>query len=340
MKNKKQDTLYCDVREDVIKSAHPILSMKTLRYLYQFINERYTIHVKKDVLHEPAPWTDDEVLAMFRFTNVRREHDRETKWLIKHVTSNKALSYKDKLLNAILFRLFNKHETSELIGMPIEFSKYGSSWDPEQYRKLFEDALKEDPKRVFFTGAFHTVGMKMAFKQYIPKGVEDNSKEMRVMYFMKYLLDYDIYFWLTSDEMETQEHCFNLLKNFTGIGDFLGYQIFVDMTYIKEFPFSENEFTVAGPGCRMGLNYLFKDRVGMSYEECLFWVRDNIDRLFREKLNKPWDPDKLFVDLPEWDRRMNVMSLENCFCELSKYIRAKEGTGRPRKVYKPSKEEL
>jgi hypothetical protein len=32
------------------------------------------------------------------------------------------------------------------------------------------------------------------------------------------------------------------------------------------------------------------------------------------------------------------MSLENCFCELSKYIRAITGTGRPRKKYVPTKE--
>ena len=79
---------------------------------------------------------------------------------------------------------------------------------------------------------------------------------------------------------------------------------------------------------------VFEDRDGMSYEECLFWIRDNIDWLFREVLEKDWNPQKVFWDLPEEDRYLNLMSLENCFCELSKYIRVLDGTGRPRKTYK------
>ena len=86
----------------------------------------------------------------------------------------------------------------------------------------------------------------------------------------------------------------------------------------------------------MGLGFLFTDKDGMTDEECLFWVRDNIGESFKTILGKPWDPYKLFSDLPEADRCLNVMSLENCFCELSKYIRAKTGTGRPRKKYKPN----
>lgn len=340
MRNKPCDVMYCGVRKDVIHNAKPKINMHNLLYLYNFITRRYTIHLRKDVLRKEPPWTKDQVLREYRFTNVRREHDRETKWLIEHITSNKTLSYEDKLLNVILFRLFNKHETSELINMPIHFSEYKDGWDPEQYQQVFKNALKEDPKRVFFTGAFNTGGLKRALKWYLPNDKKDNSMEMRVMYFMKHLIDESIVFWLTSDEMETPEHCFNLLRNFMGIGNFLGYQIFVDMTYIEEFPFSENEFTVAGPGCVMGLNYLFEDRDGMSYEECLFWLRDNLGSLFRDKLGKDWDPKKLFWDLPEEDRCLNVMSLENCFCELSKYIRAKAGTGRPRQKYRASKEAL
>lgn len=332
MRNKPNDTLYCGVREYKIKTAQPVLNEESLNYLYRFITRRYKIHLRKDVWGKKPPWTKDEVLQEFRFTNVRREHDRETKWLIEHVTSNPDVSYEDKLLNCILFRLFNKHETSELISMPIKFSE---DWDPEWYRALFEAKKVEDPHVKFFTGAFNTGGLKRALKWYLPKDDPNNSMEMRVMHFMRYLLDQNITYYLTGPDAETQEDVFNCLQNFMGIGEFLGYQMFVDMTYIKEFPFSENEFTVAGPGCKMGLNYLFEDRDGMTYEECLFWLRDNLSRVCLEILGKTLDPESLFVDLPKFDRCFNVMSLENCFCELSKYIRAKTDTGRPRKKYRP-----
>lgn len=327
MRNKEADVPFCGVSEERIKNAKPVLSKKALLYLYNFVTQRYQIHLKKDVLKETPPWTTDQVLRDFRFTNIRREHDKESKWVIEHITSNPELSYEDKLLNVILFRLYNKHETAELISMPFKFSET-PDWNPEWYRGLFEAALVEDPERVFFTGAFYTVGMKNTLK----KVTKEDYAPIRILKFIKILIDTGLVD--TIKACSNQEEVYKELISYDGIGGFLGYQFYVDMTYIKEFPFSENGFTVAGPGCVKGLNYLFKDRDGMSYEECLFWLRDNLDRLFSKALKKDWNPKELFWDLPEEDRCFNVMSLENCFCELSKYIRAKEGTGRPRKRYR------
>lgn len=327
MKNKPADTLYCGVNKKRIKKAQPVLNERNLLYLYNFIKRRYVIHLRKDVLKKDPPWTTDQVLRDFRFTNIRREHDKESKWVIDHITSNPELSYEDKLLNVILFRLYNKHETAELISMPFKFSET-PDWNPEWYRSLFEAALVEDPKRVFFTAAFHTVGMKNTLK----KVTGESYAPMRILKFIKILINEGLVYDIKA--CTNQQEVYQTLTDYNGIGRFLAYQFYVDMTYIAEFPFSENEFTVAGPGCVMGLNYLFEDRDGMSYEECLFWLRDNLDRLFVEELGKDWDAKRVFWDLPEEDRCFNVMSLENCFCELSKYIRAKDGTGRPRKRYK------
>lgn len=327
MKNKPADTLYCGVSKTRIKKAKPVLNERNLLYLYNFIKRRYVIHLRKDVLKKDPPWTTDPVLRDFRFTNIRREHDKESKWVIEHIANNPELSYEDKLLNVILFRLYNKHETAELISMPFKFSQT-PDWNPEWYRSLFEAALVEDPKRVFFTAAFHTVGMKNTLK----KVTGEDYAPMRILKFIKILINEGLV-----DDIKAcvnQQEVYQTLTDYNGIGRFLAYQFYVDMTYIAEFPFSENEFTVAGPGCVMGLNYLFENRDGMTYEECLFWLRDNLDRLFVEELGKDWDAKRVFWDLPEEDRCFNVMSLENCFCELSKYIRAKDGTGRPRKRYR------
>lgn len=329
MKNKPADVLFCGVNAYKIRTANPDLDKQALLHLYNFIKRRYIIHLRKDVRKLSPPWTMDQVLANFRFTNVRREHDRETKWVISNIAENADLLYEDKLLNMILFRLYNKHQTAELIGMPIKFyGQYKGDWDPEWYRSLFDAALVEDPKRVFFTAAFHTVGMKLTLQ----KVTGEAFAPMRILKFINLLIKDG--FVTKLGKCKTQKEVFDAIVSYDGIGGFLGYQMFVDMTYIKRFPFSENEFTVAGPGCRNGLDRLFLDRDGMSYEECLFWLRENLDRLFCEELGKDWDAKKVFWDLPEEDRCFNVMSLENCFCELSKYIRAKTGTGRPRQTYK------
>ena len=99
-----------------------------------------------------------------------------------------------------------------------------------------------------------------------------------------------------------------------GFADFLAYQVFVDLTYIEDFPFSENEFVIAGPGCKRGMDKLFIDRDDMTYEECLFWLRDRFDKLM------------------SWLDRKGHWP-ENCFCEFSKYMKALDGTGRPKVRY-------
>lgn len=327
MNTKPKDLPYCGVNRKRIKAAKPVFDHKVLLHLYNFVKRRYIIHLRKDVLKLSPPWTFDEVLQRYRFTNVRREHDRETRWVIDNITSNHNLCYEDKLLNVILFRLYNQHETAELISMPIKFSKWGLNWDSEWYRSLFQAQEIINPSVRFFTPAFLTSGMK----KFLGKETGEPYTPMRVLKFMEVLLRSPILSEIK--RCRAQSDVYRVLSKYRGIGEFLAYQIFVDYTYIKEFPFSENEYVVACIGCRKGLDLLFLDRAGMSDEECLFWLRDNIDRLFVSELGKDWDPKAVFWDLPEEDRCFNVMSLENCMCELSKYVRAKTGTGRPRRVY-------
>lgn len=336
MKTKLNDTPYCGVNQFKIHGANPTVNNTNLRILYNYIQRRYQIHLRKDVLKLSAPWTSDTILAEYRFTNVRREHDRETRWLIEHITSNKKLSYTDKIYNCVLFRLYNKHQTAELLGLPIKFSD--GNFDPENYDGVWQDALDEDPKRVFFTGAFLTSGMKRVFSQYVPEDLGGDISEMRPLWFMKHLTEQNFAGRLSfcADQREAYEQ----IAAYNGIGRFLAYQIFVDFTYIEDFPYSENEFTVAGIGCKRGINYLFTNRDHLNYEECLFWLRDNLEDLFAKHLGKDFDPKTLFWDLPEEDRYMNIMSLENCMCELSKYLKLMNGTGRPRKKYVPSEEDL
>lgn len=325
MKNKKADVMYCGIRRKVIKNAHPELDIDALNMFTYFIRERYKIHLKKDFYGKNKPWTKDPILNEYRFTNIRREHDFETRYLIQNVSENEFLSYRQKLLNTVLFRLFNKHETFEIMGAPFKFEW---AWTYKLARKKLLEYHEEHPSYVFFTSAFYTSGLKMGIKPMFPK---ETFVPGTILRFLKYLNESDFIDQITT--AETQKDVFEVLKNQPGIGEFLAYQIFVDFTYIKDFPFSENEFTVAGPGCKKGLNFLFIDRDGMSYEECLFWLRNNWENI-NENVNVKVVPEELMIDLKHYDRIMNVMSLENCFCEFSKYYRAAHDLGRPRNKYK------
>jgi hypothetical protein len=367
LKTKKDDLKFCGVDSEKIKSAKPTLNEEVLKYHHLYITERTEIYKKKEILKLPQPWTEDEVFLKYRFTNVRRELDRESKWLIQNVCENDNLSLKDKIVNCILFRTFNKSETSELINMPIVDIE---TINLDKYEQIFIKKAEEDPKYVFFTPAFMTGGLKKgnAFKNepYVrrvatlvhPDGTTEEMEYIKARDICNSNDKFSIIDWAKNIptrmlrfvqrytkngiveeilECKTQEDVFNILSSITGFGHFLAYQVFVDLTYIPEFKFSENEFTVSGPGCSAGIELLFDDLDGMTHEEAIFWVRDNIEN--------EWDNRELHVDmtelfdfLPEEDRKLNVMSLENCFCELSKLTKAKRGTGRPRNKYEPTQQ--
>lgn len=327
MKNKSKDELYCGVRKKKIQKACPELNLKSLEMFIWYISERYQIHIKKDILNKKPPFTSDSILKEYRFTNIRREHDRETKWLIQNIAHNDFLTYRQRLLNCVLFRIYNKHESMEIIGAPF---KLEGIWHITEAKNRIKAFQQSHPRYVWYTNAFMTSGTKRVMGLSYPKEPNTAVLPLRLLKTLN-----ESTFFKDIKTCKNQAEVYELLKNTNAIGEFLAYQIYVDFTYIEEFPFSENEFTVAGLGCRKGIDYLFRDKDGLTYEECLFWLRDNWDRIpDLYELDNWFDPKEKMLDLKHYDRVMNVMCLENCFCEFSKYYRACTDTGRPRNKYK------
>ncbi len=378
MQNRVADTKYCGVDEEKIKNANPIVNEEVLGYHHNYIFERHRIYKRKEIEKLPqAEWTEDEVFQGYRFTNVRRELDRESKWLIKEVSENPNMTLEEKVLWSILFRTYNKSTTFNKLGLPGNFDILNIDKDDiEVFRKVIETHIEADPKYVWFTPAFNTGGLKYAnaFPERISEKVYLNQPKLEITLIhpdgteevgVNYKIGRDLcaegkghklkgweqniplrMMWLIMNvknngvvqkilDSKTQKECFDELVNIHGLARFLAYQIFVDLTYIPEFKFSENEFTISGPGCDRGIDLILDDRDGLTHEEALFWIRNNIVHEW-EKRGLVTDLDELFDHLPEYDQCLNVMMLENSFCELQKYTKARRGTGRPRNKYSPT----
>lgn len=358
MKNKKADKEYCGVRKEVILTAEPTLDWDAVHHFKTFVIDRYRIHKRKDIEGRPAPWTKNPILQEFKFTNVRREHDRQTRYLLDNITHNMTLTLEDKIVNSFLFRSWNNWATLKDFGFPYPAQALYNPELKEKVRPLYESLNEHDPDRLWYNNAYNQGGTKHAWKFPAGDGYQRAYKESEAKKYPDWEADiplrpFHVGVWLGEQNIvekllkaKDQQEAFDIIKSVRGFADFLAYQVFVDLTYIEEFPFSENEFTIAGPGCKKGLDYIFKDKDGMTYEECIFWLRGYINqgRLFQNEdlfeleqekgyIHKEYTPNQLFSDLPEYDRCMNVMSLENCMCELSKYIRAVRGEGRPRNKY-------
>lgn len=353
MRIKAADVMYCGVNQDRIITAEPTLDERNTRTFMQFVKRRYGIHVRKDVQQRPAPWTKDEILLKYRFTNVRREHDWQTRQLIERVSLNPDLSLEDKIVNTFMFRAWNNADTFEFFGLPRAATKLYSPKMKElarlKYRGYADNHPEAFAERKWWSGAYNQGGTKYAWKFPDGDGFSRAPSEAAGARFEDYEPDiplrvFHIPVWLRRAniaerllEADTQQAAYEVIRSIRGFADFLAYQVFVDLTYIPDFPFSENEFVIAGPGCKRGIDLIFADRDGMDYSEAMFWLRDNWTEVC-EQLGVSWDNLAIFSDLPKYDRRMNVMSIENCFCEISKYIKARDGVGKPRQTYKPRKE--
>lgn len=340
MKTKERDELYCGVDEHVIHTRSPKFDLDALKTFCFYIKERYSIHIKKDINKEDAPWTDDYILGTYKFTNVRREHDRASRWLIKNISNNHKDSLYDRIYKTILFRIYNRADTAEILKLDsLSFHDKDDVRDGWIYicKMRLDSVLKDNPKYRLFTNAYKTGGTKRGLYESYPESGHYNYaplyfiEGLRKMHFAQDLID-----------CKNQEEVFNKLWEINGFGKFIAYQIFVDLTYINEFPFSENEFTAAGPGCYYGLQLLTgKDEFdtgfnGMTSEEILFWMRDNLVEEFH-KNGLEFNPNEVFSDLPEDERHFNIMSLENLMCEFSKYYAMYTGVRRGRMKYVPNR---
>ena len=100
-----------------------------------------------------------------------------------------------------------------------------------------------------------------------------------------------------------------------GVGEFVAGQIAVDLGYVRKDLFDENELAPAGPGCKRGLNMVYKTTVSQSAS------LDRVQNLLKNIHRKQFTIWRYFgYDLPKFGT-MSLMTIENLMCETSKYIR-------------------
>lgn len=305
MLNRERDVLYCGVDRNKIAVAKPTFNQDVVSALYEFIVDRYNIHIKKDVEKVPKPWTDNPILKIVKFTNVRREHDRESLNLINNITSKTDVSLKDRFFNIIVMRFWNKYESFKL-ATGGELLKFPLS--DNDFNKCIE-RIESYPEHTWWSGAYYTAPVRSWLERiHFNKVVQDPPINYATspLYFAKYVLTDDL--WDNIEKCNDPSELFALLTSIPWMGNFLVYQWFIDLTYCEDYWFSENEYVVSGPGCTKGVNLLFSDKDGMNEEECLFWLRDNQMELFKDF---SYDPKTLFSDLVEHDRKLSLMSFEN-----------------------------
>lgn len=248
-----------------------------------------------------GPWTEDPILRDFKFCNVFRASDRVSQYLIRNVCYHEeSATPEDRLFQIVAFRMFSRVSTWE--GVRAHLCRYPTLQDLAD--GAFADAL-EAVKAQFgglYTGAFILCATD-AFGQ----GLKHRN---HVELFRQMFLLEDLGSALL--KAQSLKQVYDLLHAFPLMGDFMSYQIAVDLNYSDLINFSENDFTQAGPGALRGLRKMFQSLGTYTPAETILWMVERQQMEF-DRLGLPFSG--LF------GRPLHAIDAQGLFCEVDKYCR-------------------
>lgn len=177
---------------------------------WKFAEERQNIFFRR--MFGERPWTDDEILGKYKFTNAYRASDRVSQYLIRNVIyTDEKFSPEDTCFRILLFKMFNKIETWEYLEQSLEFVSY-SSYCYEEYERLLTQRLMDGQK--IFSAAYIMPSGKSSFGY--SKKHQNNLKLLEFM--MRSKLSVKI------AGAKTLEEVYKILLSFPMIGSFLAFQ--------------------------------------------------------------------------------------------------------------------
>jgi len=275
-----------------------------LKRLLTFIYERHAIYQRRFEQKLPAPWTHDEILRTYKFTNVYRELDRVTLWIAEHWRSP-FKDEKDLWFAMVIARLVNHPDTLDEIKSPYH-------WNAAQFCRIM--ARRRDAGLQRFGGAYiiSTGGLSMDKAEYLAHHVLDPL-------------------WAARDLVrpragDTLQAFHGRLMSFDGMGSFMAAQVVADMKYVAPLRQAKDFWTFAssGPGSRRGMSYTCGFTPNTKWREHEW--RDALNDLYAY----------VTPHIVEWKfPELHAQDLQNCLCEFSKYMRTDAGTGRPKAKFTP-----
>ena len=288
---------------------------------WQFAAERQEVFFRK-LEGLPAPWTNDPILARHKFTNAYRASDRASQFLIKHVVYEGEQSPEEIFFRTILFKLFNKIETWEMLQDQLATICH-ADYSFQEYDQVLTQALSSGAR--IYSGAYMMPSGKTSFGH--------AQKHRNHLLLLERMMEDEVPQRIA--EASSMAQVFKVLQSYPTIGKFLAYQFVTDLNYGNLTDFSEMEFVVPGPGALDGIRKCFSDLGGLSEADIIKVVTDSQEQEF----------ERLGIKFRTLGgRQLQLIDCQNLFCEVSKYARVKhpeiKGANerkRIKQVYRPAK---
>lgn len=243
--------------------------------------------------------TTNPILLKHKFTNAYRAADRVSQYLISEIIYKGDQTPDELLFRILLFKLFNKIETWELLQNELGIISW-RNYSYHQYSQILHQALQAGER--IYSGAYMMASGRSAFGH--ARKHENHLKLIEQM-MRSHLADRIV-------AAESFEAIYKMLLNFPAIGQFLAYQYAIDINYSHLTNFSEMDFVMPGPGAKDGIRKCFSSLGDYTEADVIRYVTDRQEQEF----------ERLGINFKSlWGRRLQLIDCQNLFCETDKYAR-------------------
>ena len=339
------------------------------RLFFWLMHERMLIWKRRFIDKQERPWTNNEILRDYKFTNVYRELDRNSQWQIKNILLDDTLSLKNLIWKMMVFRFFNNPETFtfDVKKKAIQPDLFGESYksglkQPQELSELIPatkwrngipdyDEYDEDEFSRFIAGVRSTgqnpyTTAYLINSQATPGQPRDYCYTRAVIPTLHKNIPEII---KTVISAKTAEDIINYLTKLPAVALFIAHEFYQDFTYIPRYTdrkfmkFDQNDFTNVGPGASIGIRLIYPSLSTLTEQKkAIYWLRDEAKKELSAVAKSKGEP----MYYLEWDKakreyyltqecNITLHQIEMWLCEFQKYWKMTIKTGKQRSKFEP-----
>lgn len=304
----------------------PVPDAHNWQSLWDFLHERQQAFYNRKVIKAAPPWSTDPVVQQNHFTNVYRELDPGTIYLVHHIL--RAMEPSSTVaFNVVFYRLFGHERTWDRLCADTQPASDGTPHllrpEPGVGRRVAE-----------VLAAMMAEGLQPFTPAYMVSNYGKSEPKPDVMGQVVGLAAADwVRHWNEIRNAKSRQGAHKALEGIYGVGRFVAFQALVDLSYpiltgghqILNAGGSNNDWATCGPGAWSGINRIFpgltRSLENLALSHLCHCQHDELERR-----GFKWLQDEKGERLP-----ISRANMQNCMCEFHKYMRLREGEGAGRK---------